>query len=159
MSTTRTTRVGRADRKKVWTPPNMLDAPPAPEGYKYRFVRASLRGEAQEANVYSRMRQGYEPVMLEELPEEHRQLDYVEGGRHQGVVRSGDLILMKAPEEVVEQRNAHYEMQAKRMMEAVDAELKGAGNPVMPIFNERRSTVIHGNKSVPTSVTVVEDEE
>ncbi len=26
-------------QKKVWTPPSSLDAPPAPDGYKHRWIR------------------------------------------------------------------------------------------------------------------------
>jgi len=31
-------------RRKPWTPPSMLDAPPAPEGFKHRWIRAEVRG-------------------------------------------------------------------------------------------------------------------
>ncbi len=28
--------------KKVWTPPNSLDAPPAPTGYRHQWIRAEI---------------------------------------------------------------------------------------------------------------------
>ena len=31
-------------RKKGWTRPSALDAPPAPDGYKHRWIRESVRG-------------------------------------------------------------------------------------------------------------------
>ena len=31
-------------RRKPWSPPSMLDAPPAPEGVKHRGIRAEVRG-------------------------------------------------------------------------------------------------------------------
>ena len=31
-------------RRKPWSPPSKLDAPPAPEGYKHRWIRAEVRG-------------------------------------------------------------------------------------------------------------------
>ncbi len=31
-------------RRKPWSPPSKLDAPPAPEGFKHRWIRAEVRG-------------------------------------------------------------------------------------------------------------------
>ena len=31
-------------RRKPWQPPSMLDAPNAPAGYKFRWIRESTRG-------------------------------------------------------------------------------------------------------------------
>jgi len=31
-------------RKKVWTPPSSLDAPPAPAGFRHRWLRAESMG-------------------------------------------------------------------------------------------------------------------
>ena len=31
-------------RKKVWTPPSSLDAPPAPTGFRHRWIRAESMG-------------------------------------------------------------------------------------------------------------------
>jgi len=30
----------KAELKKVWTPPNSLDAPPAPTGFRHQWIRA-----------------------------------------------------------------------------------------------------------------------
>ena len=30
----------KAERPKVWVPPSSLDAPPAPDGFRYRWIRA-----------------------------------------------------------------------------------------------------------------------
>ena len=45
----------------------MLDTPPAPEGYTYRWIRAELVGEEDRKNVMSRMREGFELVRAEEI--------------------------------------------------------------------------------------------
>ena len=34
------TRAKAEELKKVWTPPNSLDAPPAPTGYRHQWIRA-----------------------------------------------------------------------------------------------------------------------
>ena len=30
-------------RRRPWAPPSMLDAPPAPDGFKHRWIRAETR--------------------------------------------------------------------------------------------------------------------
>ena len=30
----------KSERPKVWVPPSSLDAPPAPDGFRYRWIRA-----------------------------------------------------------------------------------------------------------------------
>jgi len=43
----------REERRKPWSPPSMLDAPPAPEGYKHRWIRAEVRGFDDRKNIFS----------------------------------------------------------------------------------------------------------
>ena len=47
-------------RRRPWTPPSRLDAPPAPPGYKHRWIRAEVDGYDVKQNVYGRLREGYE---------------------------------------------------------------------------------------------------
>lgn len=145
--TTRTTRAASGQRKPVaWRPPAKLDTPEPPEGFKYRWVRHELKGEDQSSNVYTRARQGYKTVRPEELGD--YPIDKMEGGKHDGVVRSGDLILMIVPEEVQESRNQYFDDQADRLQRAVDMELDREDNDAMPIERKVRSTVTRGNPNV-----------
>ena len=41
-------------RRKPWAPPSMLDAPPAPEGYKHRWIRTEVRGFDDRKNIFDR---------------------------------------------------------------------------------------------------------
>jgi len=34
----------KTERPKVWTPPSSLDAPPAPDGFRHRWIRAESLG-------------------------------------------------------------------------------------------------------------------
>ena len=34
----------KTSRKKVWSPPSSLDAPPAPTGFRHRWIRAESMG-------------------------------------------------------------------------------------------------------------------
>ena len=49
-------------KKKVWTPPSSLDAPPAPTGFKHRWIRVESMGFQDTKNVAGRIRSGYELV-------------------------------------------------------------------------------------------------
>jgi hypothetical protein len=138
-------REGHPSRDKVWTPPGRLDAPEPGEGLARRWVRFELHSEPQDSNVYERVRQGYRPVMAEELGNNYP-VDSVRDGRHSGVVRSGDLILMEIDEDIRDQRNAYYEAQSKRMQEAVDHELGRSNSQEMPIVKEAKSSVTRGTE-------------
>ena len=37
--------------KAVWTPPSSLDAPPAPDGYQHRWIRAETLGQEDNKNL------------------------------------------------------------------------------------------------------------
>lgn len=71
-----TTRSPRADgtrektaKRKPWAPSSSLDAPPAPDGYKHRWIRAEARGFADTKNISARLREGYELVRADEHPD------------------------------------------------------------------------------------------
>jgi hypothetical protein len=53
--TVKTSRVSQArvkeERPKVWTPPSSLDAPPAPDGYRHRWIRAESMGFDDTKNM------------------------------------------------------------------------------------------------------------
>jgi len=120
---TATTREKDA-RRKPWKPPSRLDTPPPPEGYGYRWIRAEVNGFSDKQNVYSSMREGYELVRLEELPEEYQaMLPTIEEGKHAGVVSVGGLLLAKIPNETAEERNAYFRQRARDQMMAVDNEM------------------------------------
>ena len=146
MPTGKTTRKSRSQtgtRKKVqWRPPNLLDAPEPPAGYKYRWLRHELRGEDHASNIYKWERQGYIPVKPSELGEEYPH-DTFEGGKHDGVVRSGDVILAKCPLEIVEQRAAYFRKKTDDLQKSVDVQLgKDVAGTGLPVTREGSSSTV-----------------
>src|SRR6056300_373690 len=104
-------------RRKPWAPPSRLDAPPAPAGYKHRWIRAEINGFEDKQHVYGRLREGYELVRNEDLPEEYRDtLPTLEDGKHAGVISVGGLMLARIPEETIEERNQYYQRKAQDQM-------------------------------------------
>ena len=84
----------KSERPKVWVPPSSLDAPPAPDGFRYRWIRAESVGFQDTKNITGRIREGYELVRAEEIINAS---DYpiVEEGRYKGVVGVGGLLKKK----------------------------------------------------------------
>jgi hypothetical protein len=134
----------KTDRRKPWAPPSVLDAPPAPEGYKHRWVRASIRGEEDKGNVFNRLRQGYEPVRADEHPD--YQAPTIEDGKHAGVIGNGGLILTRVPVETAQERTAYYGDRTREQMTAVDQDLMKEQHPSMPINQQRQSRVSFGGR-------------
>ena len=132
-------------RRKPWEPPSMLEAPPAPPGMKYRWVRAELMGQPDRVNVGKRFREGFEPVHPDEIDDSYN-LPTIDDGKHAGVIGVGGLILAKIPEETVDERNAYYAKLTQEQMQGVDAELKKQSHPSMPMgAPERESRTSFGN--------------
>ena len=145
--TTRTPRAkqtrAKQTRKRPWKPPSMLDAPPAPEGYKHRWVRAEVMGFDDRKNVAARSREGFELVRGEEYPDFN--IPTVENGKHAGVIGVGGLLLARVPNEIVEERNDYFRGMTRDQMTAVDNDLAREQHPAMPISQpDRRSSVSFG---------------
>ena len=128
--------------KKVWTPPSSLDAPPAPTGFRHRWVRAESLGFNDTKNVSGRIRQGYELVRADEYPES----DYpiVEDGKYAGVIGVGGLVLTRVPEEIAKQRQDYYAKQGMEQVQALDNDLMKEQHQSMPINIDRQSRVTFG---------------
>ena len=130
-------------RLKPWQPPSLLDAPTPPSGFIYRWLRESMVGVEDKANMSKRIREGWEPVRAEEHPE--FEAPTIEEGRHAGVIGVGGLLLAKMPVETVEQRRAYYNQMATQQMEAVDSNLMRESDSRMPLSSpERRTQVTFG---------------
>jgi hypothetical protein len=136
------TREKVSQKKKVWSPPSSLDAPPAPTGFRHRWVRAESLGFNDTKNVSGRIRQGYELVRADEYPE----TDYpiVEDGKYAGVIGVGGLVLTRVPEEIAKQRQEYYAKQGIEQVEALDNDLMKEQHQSMPINIDRQSRVTFG---------------
>tara|TARA_A100001037_G_scaffold76976_1_gene69030 strand:- start:114 stop:584 length:471 start_codon:yes stop_codon:yes gene_type:complete len=130
------TRV-KEERKKVWTPPSSLDAPPAPDGYKHRWLRAESMGFDDTSNMSAKLRSGYELVRADQYPDAN--YPTVQDGKYKGVIGVGGLLLARIPEEIVESRKEYFARQTKDKSDAIDNDLMKEQHPSMPINNETDS--------------------
>ena len=127
-----------SERPKQWVPPELLPEPDKEAGYAYRWIRVSMLGQTDPRNLSSKLREGWEPVRIEEQPKFQLLID--PGSRFKDNIEIGGLLLCKAPENFVEQRSAYYQNQTQAQTEAVDNNLMRQSDPRMPLFKERKSS-------------------
>jgi len=133
----------KSERPKVWVPPSSLDAPPAPDGFRYRWIRAESVGFQDVKNVTGRLREGYELVRADEV-ENSTDYPVIESGRYKGVIGVGGLLLAKVPIEIAKQRQQYMTDRHKERSEAVENDLMKEQDKRMPINVERQSRVTFG---------------
>jgi len=133
----------KTERPKVWVPPSSLDAPPAPDGFRYRWIRAESLGFDDSKNIQGRLRSGYELVRAEEV-ENASDYPVLDTGKYKGVIGVGGLLLAKVPEEIAAQRTAYIKRRTDGMNEAVDNDLMREQHKSMPINIDRQSRVTFG---------------
>ena len=129
-------------RKTDWTPPSSLDAPPAPKGFRHRWIRAESIGFQDTKNISARLREGYELVRADQYPDS--EYPVVDSGKYAGVIGVGGLLLARISEEIAKQRAAYIESLAKGQDDAVEHDLMKEQHKSMPINVERQSRVTFG---------------
>jgi len=133
----------KSERPKVWVPPSSLDAPPAPDGFRYRWIRAESVGFQDTKNIASRLREGYELVRAEEV-ENASDYPVLDEGRYKGVIGVGGLLLAKVPIEIAKQRQDYMTRRHAERSEAVNNDLMREQDKRMPIDVDRQTRVTFG---------------
>lgn len=130
------------ERPKQWMPAELLPEPDKQPGYEYRWVRVSTMNAADPRNLSGKLREGWEPVTVEEQPKFRLLAD--PQSRFKDNIEIGGLLLCKTPSEFVEQRNNFVDKQTQAQTEAVDNNLMRQNDPRMPLFKERKSGTSFG---------------
>ena len=134
----------KVSRRKPWAPPSQLDAPPAPAGFKHRWIRAESVGQMDQKNVSARLREGWEFVRADEYPE--MEWPTIDSGKWNGVIAVGGLMLARIPEETIAERNSYFNQLTKDKDDAIANDPLKDQHPSMPVSNESRSRVSFGGK-------------
>ena len=132
----------KAESKKVWTPPNSLDAPPAPTGFRHQWIRAEILGQQDTKNVASSLREGYELVRADEYPEQNWPTE--SEGKYAGIIGQGGLVLARIAEEIALQIDEYYKKQNEAKEEAIDNDLLKEQHPSMKFQKESNTRVTFG---------------
>ena len=133
----------KTERPKVWVPPSSLDAPPAPDGFRYRWIRAESVGFQDTKNISGRLREGYELVRAEEV-ENSSDYPVLDEGKYKGVIGVGGLLLAKVPTEIAKQRMDYMANRHQQSDEAINNDLMKEQDQRMPINVDRQSRVTFG---------------
>lgn len=127
----------KTERPKVYKPPSSLDAPPAPNGFRHRWIRAESVGFQDSKNIFGRLREGYELVRADE----YKDSDYpvVADGKYAGVIGVGGLLLARIPEELATARSQYQKTLSEGQDEAIENDLLKDQDKRMPIKVDRSS--------------------
>jgi hypothetical protein len=143
MKTSRASQTrAKTAKKVVWTPPSSLDAPPAPNGFRHRWIRVEVLGFDDTKNVSGKLREGWELVRADEYPDQ----DYpvMKEGKYAGVIGVGGLVLARIAEEIAQAREAYFAQATKDRDDAIKNDLLKEQHPSMPINSERQTRVTFG---------------
>ena len=130
------------ERPKEYKPPSSLDAPPAPDGFRHRWIRAESLGFNDQKNIHGRLRSGYELVRADE----YKDSDYpiVTDGKYAGIIGVGGLLLARIPEELAQQRIDYQKKLSEGQDEAIENDLLRDQDKRMPIKIDRHSKQTFG---------------
>ena len=132
----------KTERPKVWTPPSSLDAPPAPQGFRHRWIRAETMGFDDTKNIQGKLRTGWTLVRADEYPDS--EYPVVTEGRYAGVIGVGGLVLARIPEEIAKSREEYFAQMTRDANESLETDLTKEQHPSMPIDQERQTRVHFG---------------
>ena len=132
----------KTERPKEYKPPSSLDAPPAPDGFRHRWIRAESLGFNDQKNIHGRLRSGYELVRADE----YKDSDYpvVTDGKYAGIIGVGGLLLARIPEELAQQRIDYQKKLSEGQDEAIENDLLRDQDKRMPIKIDRNSKQTFG---------------
>ena len=132
----------KTEKPKVWTPPSSLDAPPAPDGYHHRWIRAEIMGFDDTKNMAGRLRSGYELVRADQYPDS--EYPTIKEGKYKGVIGVGGLLLARISVEIVKARDEYFRKITQDKDDAIESDLLKDQHPSMPLNAERQTRVTFG---------------
>ena len=132
----------KTERPKEYKPPSSLDAPPAPDGFRHRWIRAESLGFNDTKNIHGRLRSGYELVRADEYDSE--EYPTVLDGKYAGVIGVGGLLLARIPEELAQARVDYQKKLSEGQDESIETDLLKDQDKRMPIKIDRNSKQTFG---------------
>jgi hypothetical protein len=130
------------ERPKTWQPASLLPEPDKQPGYAYKWIRISTQNSPDANNLSAKLREGWEPVRIEEQPRMH--LLPVPNSQFKDCVEVGVLLLCKIPEEMMRQRRKYFSDKNRSQMESVDNNFMRENDQRMPLLSEKRTSVSFG---------------
>lgn len=151
----------KQEKYETYIPPSQFDIPDEVIQYfnerdmQLRWIRVLLDNQDDYKNVAKRRREGYEPVTINEMPVEVRDLFETKSfgpgvAKYTNIAMVGDLALFKVPKAKAKARTRYYEQLAVNNELAQRRQLGGNSrlNKLLPIYDESKSITRTGNRTV-----------
>lgn len=94
-------------RADVWKPPAVLDAPPAREGFRQRWVATSILGDPVPHHTVRRFREGWTPRPKDTVPSNFP-VPTITHGEYEGFIGVEGMLLCELPEERAQARERYF---------------------------------------------------
>jgi hypothetical protein len=113
------------DRAELWTPPAMLDAPPARDGYRQRWVSTQIQGQDVPHHVMRKFREGWVPRPADTIPASFP-MPTIAHGQFEGSVGVEGHILCEMTLEKVKARAKYFDQKTNDLNSFVTQSLDKA---------------------------------
>jgi len=144
----RSTETRETEARQVsWKPAHDLPVPNPVDGYGFRWIRISMMGNPDPANMARSRREGWVPCKASDHPEISSDFAAFGLAPSSDLIEIGGLVLCKAPREMLDQRDAYYADMTQKQTQSVDNNLFRENDPRMPLFREGKSKVSFGSGS------------
>jgi len=144
----RSTETRETEARQVsWKPAHDLPVPNPIDGYGFRWIRISMMGNPDPANMARARREGWVPCKASDHPEISSDFAAFGLAPSSDLIEIGGLVLCKAPKELLDQRDAYYADMTQKQTQSVDNNLFRENDPRMPLFREGKSKVSFGSGS------------
>ena len=135
-------------RDETWSPPSMLEAPPAREGMRQRWVSTQILGQEMPHHTMKRFREGWTPRPADTIPKDFP-VPTIAQGQWEGHVGIEGMILCEMPESKVEARTRYFAQKNADLNKFVDSNLnKVEQSGGLAIDRNVQSSVSRGQKIV-----------
>ena len=135
-------------RDETWSPPSMLEAPPAREGMRQRWVSTQILGQDIPHHTMKRFREGWTPRPADTIPKDFP-VPTIAQGQWAGHVGIEGMILCEMPESKVEARSRYFAQKNADLNKFVDSNLnKVEQSGGLAIDRNVQSSVSRGQKIV-----------
>jgi hypothetical protein len=119
-------------RPVTWRPSSILPDIPDRDGWSFRWIRLSLRGAPDDANITQAFRDGYVAATVEDVG--HISMSSDRSTRFPGGIEIGGLLLCKIPEEVRAGRERYFAEQAMAQVRGIEHDMLRENDPRMPVI-------------------------
>ena len=135
-------------REETWSPPSMLEAPPARDGMRQRWVSTQILGQEMPHHTMKRFREGWTPRSIDTIPKDFP-VPTIAQGQWAGHVGVEGMILCEMPETKVAARRQYFARKNADLNQFVDSNLnKVEQSGGVAIDRNVKSSVSRGQKII-----------